>query len=509
MKQSTKKLLLGILAFGGLGLAACGGGTTPAASSQASSENSSEATSSSAESTLPEWVDYASTDAARLTLDYKGRTFADDGIEQVTLRTCIDGDTAHFDLPSGKPVGGISYLKSRFYGIDTPESTGKVQPYGRGASKYTKRVLEEAAENGTIVVGSPSLEYCAPTPDSTGSRFVSLIWVNTSVKNAPYNQLSLLNLMIVQDGWSWVKNVLDMPTYEDVFYAAEAQAKAYGLNLFSGKPDPDHNYGEYEDTSLLELKQEVQACMADPTHVNKFDNANVRVCGTVAGYSNSILYIQDYCFYTDEEGNPIADEKGEGTGEYAGINIFTGMSAIPAKYTAIGTYISVCGNASDSENFGFQISGAKFPVLSFSDSDAQVLITAENNVEEHALHTFDYTVAELNAVARTTDYDYECFNCSVNIDGELEVDIDHSYDDADGGAFSLAFKNCAFSAYITFGVRPDPNDTSTLWKKAQYFEGHKIRLKGVFNVRKTKSGKYAFQVNPSSNDDISVVDYVA
>ncbi|MCR4561836.1 MAG: hypothetical protein K5694_01325, partial [Bacilli bacterium] len=73
MKQSTKKLLLGILAFGGLGLAACGGGTTPAASSQASSENSSEATSVSEESTLPAWVDYASTDAARLTLDYKGR----------------------------------------------------------------------------------------------------------------------------------------------------------------------------------------------------------------------------------------------------------------------------------------------------------------------------------------------------------------------------------------------------------------------------------------------------
>ena len=44
--------------------------------------------------------------------------------------------------------------KIRFYGIDTPESTGNVEPYGKQASNFTKAKLEEADANGTIVISS-------------------------------------------------------------------------------------------------------------------------------------------------------------------------------------------------------------------------------------------------------------------------------------------------------------------------------------------------------------------
>ena len=78
------------------------------------------------------WVDYTQSAAVRLSLDYKGRDFYKDGIGQVKLYQSIDGDTAHFTTTT-------TTLKARFFGIDTPESTGKVQEWGVPASNFTKK----------------------------------------------------------------------------------------------------------------------------------------------------------------------------------------------------------------------------------------------------------------------------------------------------------------------------------------------------------------------------------
>ena len=141
--------------------------------------------------------------------------------------------------------------------------------------------------------------------------------------------------MIVQEGLSWVKNVQAMPQYSDTFYAAQRQAEEYKLKLHSGEPDPDFNYGSYEDASLLDIKQEIQASLDDPNHTNKFDGQKIRIQGTVAGFINHILYLQDYVLYDN-------DDPAKG-GEFCGINIFVGMSDISSKYTKINTYLKVCG----------------------------------------------------------------------------------------------------------------------------------------------------------------------
>jgi len=492
--KTRKLLLLGLFASLTFGLAACH-----------SSEDISTTISESSD-TLPEWVDYAHNGSVVLGLDYKDKSFSEDGIEQVTLRTCIDGDTAHFDptVPDEK-IGKLSYIKSRFYGIDTPESTGDVQPYGSGASKYTKSILKEANDNGTIVVSTPQDDYGTPIPDSTGARYVSLIWVNTEKKNAPYNELYLLNLMIVQDGWSWVKNVSDIPQYVDIFYAAETQAKNYKKNLFSGEDDPDFNYGDYETVSLVDLRREIEASMADSTHENKYNNANVRVYGTVAGFSNHVLYLQDFCYEYNEDGTEKIDENGNPVGEYAGINIFCGMGAIPSKYTKINTYISVCGVANDSENFGFQISGATFPTLSYSDDDAQVIIKADDNTEEHSLYTFQYTASELDNVVNNNSYSYECLNCAVNITDTLTVTGGYTSED---GEITL-YVGHDFNIYLTFPLKPDPNNTAILWDEHTDFVGHTITVKGVFGFHKNSSGAYKFQLLPSSSNDMVITDYVS
>ena len=503
MKKQSLLLLLSLATV--VGLVSCRSG---AGNSNTSGSNQGDVSSSSTSSNVPkEFVDYAGNGTVRLSLDYTGHNFWTDGIEQVALYQTIDGDTAHFTTKQ-KNSKGDTILKSRFYGIDTPESTGKVQPWGKPASKYTSEILEKANKNGTIVVSSPQSVYAAPSPDSTGSRYVSLIWVNETVKNAPLASLKLLNLMIVQDGYSWVKNVSDIPEYVDTFYAAENQAKERGLNLFGTDPDPMFNYGGYRNVSLLEIKNETVASLKDSNHKNAFDNEKVTVQGAVAGFSNHILYIQDYCSYVNDSGEPLYfNDKGESIyqdkidagimGEYAGINIFTGMSAIPSKFTKVGAYIQVSALALESD-FGFQLTDAKFPTISYDESDAQVLIKAENNTGEHALKTFEYTASELNALI--TNQNFEAFNCSVKVTDPVTVTGGYNSDSATI-LYTSNDKN-AFSVYFTFQYQPDPDDQIMKWTSYEKFVGHSFLFSGVFGIHTNAKGTSKFNLYPSKSADM-------
>ncbi len=58
---------------------------------------------------------------------------------EVTLDKCVDGDTAWFVLNDEK-------IKARFLAIDTPESTNKVEPFGKEASDYTCNLLTNASK---------------------------------------------------------------------------------------------------------------------------------------------------------------------------------------------------------------------------------------------------------------------------------------------------------------------------------------------------------------------------
>lgn len=502
-KMKNRPLLLILAGAAMISLASCasnGGGD--------SSSNRVDTSGAKTDSTSQgEFIDYAGNGTVTLSLDYQGKNFWTDGVEQVSLYSTIDGDTAHFTTKE-KNSKGDTVLKSRFYGIDTPESTGKVQPWGKPASKYTSEILEKANENGTIVVSSPSKEYGAPSPDSTGSRYVSLIWVNETIKNAPRDQLKLLNLMIVQNGYSWVKNVSDFPEYTDTFYAAETQAKNLGLNLFGTDDDPYFNYGDYETVSLLDLKNEMVASLKDSNHENAYDNVKVTVQGTVAGYSNHILYIQDYCSYVDDEGNPLYyNDKGESIydaqikagilGEYAGINIFVGMSAIPSKYTKVNTYIQVSALASDSQ-FGFQLTSATFPTISYDENDAQVLIKAENNTEEHQLKVFEYTSAQVNQMI--ADQNFESLNCSIKVTDA--VTVTDGYDSDGSVTLYTGSDSSSFSVYFGFAYQPDPDDTIVKWTTYEKFVGKSFYFSGVYGLHESTSGTKHFNIYPSKSTDV-------
>lgn len=440
------------------------------------------------------FIDYAKDGDVKLTLDYQGHDFFTDGIGEVDLWTAIDGDTAHF-----KPVGDSSgeLLKARFYGIDTPESTGKVQEYGKAASNFTKEKLKNADEHGTIVISSPFFEYRAPETDSTGGRYLSVVWINEEKEHAPIEELQCLNLMIVQEGYSWVKNLAEVPEYVETFTAAEEQARNLKLNLFSGEPDPLFNYGDYVDVSLLELKNAVIESLKDPNYENPYNGANVRIQGTVAGYVDNILYLQGY--FDEETGSTNPN------GEYAGINIFTGMSSAPTRFTTQNTYIQLCGVAEDSENFGFQVTGVySMPRIESSktnENDGKVIYKPNEIDDSLKVHEFTYAPDELK------DEQFECLFSPVTLTEEVVVTGGYTGDDSitlyiedkDGNSLD-------YNLYVPFVYRPYNDQPTVAFREHTDFIGKSFKIEGaIYNFHKARSGNISYQLIPTGNASLQLV----
>ena len=141
------------------------------------------------EDQLPEWQDFAS----QLKLDLNTSSLK----WEVEVKMFIDGDTTHFYINNSGNINGISktpgidgVLKARYLGINTPESTGKIEPWGKKASNFTKSKLESAE---SIIIESDDENW---NVDSTGERFLVWVWYKPEGAKDYRN----LNLEILQEG---------------------------------------------------------------------------------------------------------------------------------------------------------------------------------------------------------------------------------------------------------------------------------------------------------------------
>lgn len=213
-------------------------------------------------------VDYVS----QLTFDLNSTTKK----QKVTVKTYIDGDTTHFNVP--ETVSETRVLKARYLAINTPESTGKIEEYGKAASNFTKDKLKNAKE---IYVESDDDKW---NLDSTGARHLVWVWYNTAENETFRN----LNLEILQNGLAIASNT-EASRYGSTCIKALNQAKELKYNVFSEKPDPDFYYGKAQVCTLKAIRLNIES----------YEGVKVAFEGIVTRQSDNTIYVEDY----DEETN--------------------------------------------------------------------------------------------------------------------------------------------------------------------------------------------------------------
>jgi endonuclease YncB( thermonuclease family) len=185
-------------------------------------------TSSVLSSLTPNDLNTAQTDALKLTANFAGKNFITDGIGEVTLRSTTDGDTARFNV-------GNTNIALRFLGINTPESTGRIEPWGNEASAFTKEKLMGATR--IVLINDVSLFGLT---DSAGSRYLGFVWYQPQA-NADFR---LLNLELVEQAYS--QNLLFVQStitpYFDAFKAGGEYAQRTGARIYGSRNDPSFDY---------------------------------------------------------------------------------------------------------------------------------------------------------------------------------------------------------------------------------------------------------------------------
>lgn len=180
--------------------------------------------------------------AASVKLDLSSETAK----QEVTVKSFIDGDTTHFNVSPSVMSTGV--LKARFLAINTPESTGKIEEYGKKASAFTKEKLSAAT---SIIIESETAGWNA---DSTGDRHLVWVWYKTDT-DAEYRNL---NIELLQNGLA-IANSAAGNRYGTTCMAAIDQAKREKLNLYSGQKDPDYYYGDAIELTLKELRSNIES----------------------------------------------------------------------------------------------------------------------------------------------------------------------------------------------------------------------------------------------------------
>ena len=408
-------------------------------------------TAAPTEATLPELVDYAG--------DIQLNMASETAKEEVTVKTFIDGDTVHFHVSTAVNPSGV--LKGRFLAINTPESTGKIEEYGKAASAFTREKLEAAT---SIIIESDNEKWNA---DSTGDRYLIWVWYRTD-ESQPYRNL---NIEILQEGLANANSSANN-RYGSVCTAAINQAKAYKYNVYSGQRDPDFFYGEAVELTLKELR----------TNVADYNGMKVAFSGVITMNDGGSIYIEDF----DEE-----------TGLYYGISVYYGygLSGAGLDILTVGNCSRIVGTVQYYEVGGtYQVSGLNYRQMvpndpgniqkissghspAYAPMDADTFLSGTVSIEtEEGLK--DFSVAEM------------ILSTSVEMKG-LKVESVYTTVDEDSSSNGAMTLTCSIDG-MTILVRTTAlYDENNVLITADAFEGKTIDVKGIVDYY---NGSYQIKV---------------
>ncbi len=427
----------------------------------ASTERESSLSSSTVEVESIEHVDYTSS----LKLDMTSPTKK----TPVTVKLFVDGDTTHFNVPQSVSSDGV--LKARYLAVNTPESTGKIEPWGKKASEFTRERLETAV---SIIVESDDGVW---NLDSTGGRYLVWVWYQRE-EGEDYR---CLNLELLEEGLA-IASASGSNRYGTYCLEAIAQAKWEKKCVWSGENDPGFYYGDSIPLTLKELR----------AHASDYDGLKVSFEGVVTRNSDNSVYIED----RDEE-----------TGMQYGISVYYGYSLSGGGLRILkpGNRVKIVGTVQYYEGDGtYQVSGIKYREMKKDDPDNIQLISSDNVIEydsvdlyyllsgsvTFALSDEDVTMAASSALEATT----VTVGSLYVEDGWVNTNESSSY----YGALTLSVSD----GQEEINIRTIPlRDSEGAYLKAESFIGKTIEVRGIVENYQGVPEIYVFSV-----DDILIED---
>ena len=304
-------------------------------------------------------------------VDYVGSTkldMASDSLKiEATVKSYIDGDTTHFYVEeSAEFPDGV--VKARYLAIDTPESTGRLEEWGKAAAANTKETLKNAY---AIMLESDDNQW---NKDNNG-RHLLWIWYKTD-ENSEWRNL---NIEILQKGFAVASNS-GQNRYGTTCMAALKQAGIEKLYVHSGQKDPSYPYGAATPVTIKELR----------TNRDAYEGVKVAIEGIVTQDTNGTLYIEQF----DEE-----------DGKCYGMQVFYGynMATSAKRFLKAGNLVYLVGTFQYAEVVNaYQIAGLEYDQMKPGDpafthlieKDQEIPYTAITNLADFMTGKTDVTVGE-------------------------------------------------------------------------------------------------------------------
>jgi len=367
--------------------------------------------------------------------------------QEVTVKTFIDGDTTHFHVPASFSPDGV--LKARYLAINTPESTGKIEEYGKKAAAFTKEKLSAAT---SIIVESDTASW---NLDSTGDRHLVWVWYKTDDMTEYRN----LNIEILQNGLA-IANSTANNRYGSVATAALNYAKEQKLHVHSQQPDPDFYYGEAVELTLKELR----------SNLDTYNGIKVAFNGVVTMNDNNSVYVEAF----DPE-----------TGMYFGMPVYYGfgLSGMGLAILNVGNEVRIVGTLQYYEAGGtWQVSGLEYRMMYPNDPGNIQKISSGNAPAwvPTTPETFLHGTVAISTEEETITLPYQEAALATSVEmHDLKVVFIYTTDQADSssnGAMTLTCKHGEDTIIVRTAVL---RDKSGKLITEEAYMGKTISVKGI------------------------------
>ncbi len=393
--------------------------------------------------------------AAQIALNMSSETVK----QEVTVKTFIDGDTTHFNVPESVMQSGV--LKARYLAVNTPETTGKVEEYGKKAAQFTKEKLSDAQ---SIILESDDGKWNA---DSTGDRYLVWVWYKAPGEQSYRN----LNIELLQHGLA-IANSSANNRYGSTCMAAIAQAKEYKFHIYSGEKDPDFYYGDAIELTLKEIR----------CNLEEYNGKKVAFNGVITLNGGNSVYIEDYDAETDM---------------YYGMSVYYGygMSGAGLEILSVGNEVRIVGTLQYYEAGGtYQVSDLTYRMMRPKDP-GNIQMLSQGHTPAYLLtdaKTLAEGKVEIAEEDETAEFDYAALAMGTSIEMQnlfvADAYTTDNEDSSSNGAMTLTCEADGVTVLVRTAVLRDAQGQLLT---QDMFLGKTISVKGIVDYY---DGEYQIKV---------------